>query len=109
MTKFIHVHGSPPAIVDDIDFETLSKYSWHLVPGSYRYYVGRNTHINGKNHRVLMHREITKCPSDMQVHHKDGNTMNNTRANLEICSPQQNQKYAYQEMKNAKPNRNTNG
>lgn len=33
-------------------------------------------------HTVYLHRFITDCPKGMQVHHKDGNGLNNTNGNL---------------------------
>ena len=37
-----------------------------------------------------MHRLIMSCPDDMFVDHIDGNTLNNTRENLRICTHLQN-------------------
>jgi hypothetical protein len=101
MAKWIQVSKENVAVVDDEDYDQLSKYHWHAVPGSWRFYAGRNFRVKGRRYHVLMHREITKCTPSMQVHHKDGDTMNNQRANLEICSAKQNQHYTRKGKKNA--------
>ena len=45
-----------------------------------------------RNSRVTryLHRLLVDCPDDMWVDHIDGDTLNNRKANLRICTPQQN-------------------
>jgi hypothetical protein len=77
--------------VDDEDFERLSRYRWQrdtTKPRVFRCeYVG-----SYKSRTIYMHREIVEAPQGMSVDHIDGNTLNNERHNLRICTHAQNMK-----------------
>lgn len=83
------------AIVNDEDFDELSKHKWftHKSTTTKRYirYVAVR-HIGGrKNHKlVYMHRLIMSCPQDKEIDHKDHNTLNNQKSNLRICTHAEN-------------------
>jgi hypothetical protein len=49
--------------------------------------------VNGHRREVYMHRLIMLPPYGSVVDHVDGNRLNNCRANLRVCSPQQNLRY----------------
>ncbi len=74
------------AIVDEKDYERLSRYRWHAIciRGHWyaRRYAGRGA--------IMMHREIMDAPQDKCVDHVDGNGLNNRRCNLRLCTQQQN-------------------
>lgn len=70
------------AIVDDDDFEWLSKWKWYYNQG----YAVRTEDIPGKQKTVLMHAQIMGTPKGMQTDHRDMNTLNNCKANLRICT-----------------------
>jgi hypothetical protein len=44
----------------------------------------------GKSCMIYMHRVITNAPKGMEVDHKSGETLDNTKSNLRICTRQQN-------------------
>ncbi len=83
--RFIPLTQGKFAIVDAGDYEWLSGRRWHIV-ASGNTYAGRKEH--GKT--IYMHREIMKPPKGMLVDHIDGNGLNNRRANLRVCTNQQN-------------------
>lgn len=68
------------AIVDDEDAELAARYRWRLDSGGY----ARATIAGGR--QILMHRLLLDAPSGMDVDHRDGNRLNNVRANLRLCS-----------------------
>lgn len=82
------------ALVDDRDYENLSKVNWHVSTANNRKYAVRHvyTNIDGikKDKIVRMHRVIMKAPADMLVDHKDNNTLNNQRENLRVCTKAEN-------------------
>jgi hypothetical protein len=71
----------------------LKKHHWHACKAAYSIYACRDAKSDGAKRRFYLHREIIKCPPGHQVHHRDGDTLNNTRANLEICTQQKNLKF----------------
>jgi hypothetical protein len=77
------------ALVDDCDFENLSKYNWSVTWQGARYYAHRFAVINGKRTDAKMHRELLGLGRNhLEVHHKNGNGLDNRRGNLEILTPQ---------------------
>lgn len=74
------------AIVDDEDFERLSKWKWFSHAGGKTWYASR---IESNRH-VLMHLEISPPPLGMSVDHVDGNGLNNQKCNLRWCTQSQN-------------------
>lgn len=78
------------AIVDAADFEFLSRWKWALNRNSTNLYAKRTTYADGKYGTVFMHRAIMKAGKGIEVDHRDGCGLNNSRSNLRICSRAQN-------------------
>lgn len=70
------------ALVDDDDFEWLSKFKWHALGG--RYAANRKGH---KGTYRYMHKMITNFK---MTDHIDGNGFNNQKTNLRFATPSQN-------------------
>ena len=74
-------------VVDDFDYELLSKMHWHTAKRGF--YVCGFDPVTKKN--VKMHRLIMQVENRHDVvDHKDGNFLNNTRENLRVCNQAQN-------------------
>ncbi len=84
--RYIPLTRRMVAIVDAADYEWLSRHRWFAKGRQGKYYAGRS--VRGKI--IMMHREIMKAPPGMVVDHIDGNSLNNRRSNLRICTPRQN-------------------
>jgi hypothetical protein len=82
--KYIYLNDGSAVKVDDADYAWLNKHKWTARQSAYNVYACRNVHPQGKNHTIRMHREIMQCPKDKEIDHRDGDTLNNQRANLEI-------------------------
>ncbi len=74
------------ALVDDEDYEELSKHKWCATKTACGFVAVREK--AGK--RILMHRQIMSAPKSLDVDHKNHNTLDNRKENLRICSPSQN-------------------
>lgn len=77
------------AVVDDDDFDDLSKYSWRASwnENSQSYYAQRD---GGRKKAVLMHRQIMKTPENMKCDHVNHDTLYNLKENLRNVTNSQN-------------------
>ena len=69
--KEIILFSGEKCLVDDEDYEELSKFRWRLADK----YVRRN--IGDK----LIHRIIMNSPKGLEIDHIDGNRLNNQKSN----------------------------
>ena len=75
--------------VDDRDYDKLSKYKWCAKEsGGKKFYAIRRKSIVGSH--IYMHKEIMNFPERYEVDHINGNTLDNRRSNLRVCSHKQN-------------------
>lgn len=76
-------------LVDDEDYTYLNRWHWSSSKSSYHYYAVRNE----RRKRIYMHRFLAQPVNGQQVHHIDGNTLNNQRGNLQCLAQKDNLKY----------------
>jgi hypothetical protein len=90
--KEIQLTQEKVALVDDEDFEFLSRVKWHATKDrAGRFYAKRNVpSAEGGRTSMQMHRLILNPPDGLDVDHIDGNGLNNQRANLRVCTRAQN-------------------
>lgn len=74
-------------LVDDVDYDILSKYKWSL---NHKGYPICNIWIDGKRTTKSISRLLINPPKGKQVDHINGNKLDNRRNNLRMCSPQEN-------------------
>lgn len=89
MAKEIQLTKGKVALVDDSDYEWLSRQRWLVVDGRRCY--ARSFFKSRRG--VYMHRLIlgVEHQPSIQVDHKDGNSLNNQRSNLRLATQSQNQ------------------
>jgi hypothetical protein len=92
MTKEIQLTQGMVALVDDDDYEWLNQYNWHCARKTYAGRREANKPNGEKGKIVLMHRVIMNPPKDMVVDHINGDTLDNRRSNLRICTKRDNQR-----------------
>lgn len=73
------------ALVDDEDFELVSKYKW-----KYLHNKGRNTGYAQHSELGLMHRFLLQPPRELLIDHVDKDGLNNSRGNLRLATRSQN-------------------
>lgn len=74
-------------VVDDLDFEELSQWKWHIAQG---YAARTSSRKDGPQRKIFMHRIISKAKEDECVDHVNRDRLDNRRANLRICTYAQN-------------------
>jgi len=85
--KEIQLTQGKVTLVDDEDFEYLNQWRWHVSNDNY----ARRTIYNDKLFKALfMHREIMKVSKGLLVDHINGNSLDNRKLNLRICTNSQN-------------------
>lgn len=84
--KTIELTQGKVAIVDDEDYEYLNQWKWCAVISRKTHYAHRRDGKAG----IKMHREIIRCKDGLVVDHIDRNGLNNTKANLRVCTNGQN-------------------
>lgn len=89
--KEIQLSRGKYAIVDDEDYEELSRYSWYINENMdhSKQYAMRSRLAKEKNNipftKIYMHRSILNIKDKkVTVKHKNGNTLDNRKENLYI-------------------------
>jgi len=70
------------ALVDDDDYEKVSRLSWYVDKRGYA--------VNKKIKITYMHRLIMNTPKEMETDHINGNKLDNRKINLRICTKSEN-------------------
>ncbi len=88
-------------LVDDGNFSELNKHKWYLSANNG--YARRDIYDSGSKSIVAMHRIIVGAQDGQVVDHINGDTLDNRKENLRICTHAQN-------LQNSKmPNTNKSG
>jgi len=86
MTKEIPISNGMISLVDDENFEEISKYEWHI---NYKY-AQTFFYIDDKRICKKLHHLILDVPDGMEIDHIDHDGLNNQKSNLRVCTHQQN-------------------
>ena len=90
--KTMRLTQGKSTLVDDDVYEWASKRRWHAIKSnSGLWYAARRAVHDGKETREYLHRAIAGVPG-LEVDHRDGDGLNNQRANLRAVTHQQNQR-----------------
>lgn len=83
--------GKYVALVDDEDFDYLNQFNWSAAKNKKTYYAVRNSsRKDGKQGKILMHREIMNTPDNLDVDHRNNQGFDNQKNNMRNCTRSQN-------------------
>ena len=89
------------ALIDDEDFERVSKYKWTLSDVSRKKFYARRSDWNKGNQKtILMHRFIMNAPEGFEVDHIDGDGLNNQKHNLRLATSAENRWNSQKQLNN---------
>lgn len=95
VVKLIPLTQGKFAMVDDEDFDELSKHVWYAQPRDHTWYAVRNTGVGPRRRLLMMHAVIAgyagtrSTKFSVSADHLDHNGLNNQRANLRLATPRQ--------------------
>ena len=72
--------------LDDADHERFSGLRWHADGSRGRFYARRTMRSDGTKQHVMLHRLIVDAPQGLVVDHINGDSLDNRRSNLRICT-----------------------
>jgi len=81
--------GGKNCIIDKEDGNRICHYTWKLRKVRTQYYACRKVVTNGREFLVFMHRQITRCPNHLVVHHQNRCGLDNRKCNLQLMTPQE--------------------
>lgn len=81
---YITLSNGSICAVDPADWVRLRNYTWIAKKGKRGWYAIRKVHVQGRTQTIYMHREIAKPAPIFEIHHKNGNTLDNRRTNLQV-------------------------
>ena len=84
--KLIPLTRGYSAIVDDADYEWLSRWNWYADVRPHTVYVARNARKRSGGKKVRMQRQILGAKPKELTDHINGNGLDNRRSNLRVCS-----------------------
>lgn len=91
MSKQVPLSQGKFALVDDEDFDRVSRLKWHISNSGTRIYAKNVQWVNGKSVGMYMHRFILGLKSPkIPVDHRNGDTLDNQKTNLRAATTSQN-------------------
>ena len=88
--KKIKLQNNTYTLIDNVDYNLVSKHKWHYCIKRNKKYVRTNIIKNKKITVLYLHRLILDAKKGQYVDHINGNPLDNRRKNLRICTNQQN-------------------
>ena len=87
---FIPLTRGFEAVIDASDVALVAGRLWAARPSQRTAYAQSYRYADGRSHTIILHRLILAAPEGALIDHRDGNGLNNRRANLRFCSRSEN-------------------
>jgi AP2 domain-containing protein/HNH endonuclease len=95
--SYVYLTKGYKTVIDTCDVDHVSKRVWHALVHKTKgkTYVYASTNVKRDDGTVFiygLHRYIMDAPKGINVDHRDGGTLNNTRGNIRLATHSQNMK-----------------
>jgi hypothetical protein len=85
--------GQYEVLIDDEDFERVEIINWQPHSRNGKIYFRKSKYLGeGKRITIMLHRLIANAPKGKEVDHISGDTLDNRRSNLRVCTHAENTK-----------------
>lgn len=84
--KLIPVYNHQPALVDDEDFERVSKFTWRFNKKTGYIITNLKRRINGSRPSLLLHRLVLNAPKGIECDHRNRDKFDNQKSNLRLTA-----------------------
>ncbi len=88
--KYINLTKNLKTLVDLNDYENLIQYKWCSIQKRDKFYAGRGQWIKDRTKIMYLHRILLNAKPKEFVDHINGDTLDNRRINLRLCSNKDN-------------------
>ena len=90
--KIIELSRGFVAIIDAEDFRRVNKYSWHIhqAKGRKKKHPDPYARATINNKKIYLHRFIMNAPEHLHVDHKNHQTLDCRKENLELITAEEN-------------------
>lgn len=77
-------------IIDDADYERVSQFNWYAVNNYGCWYAAKTIRVEGIRTIQRLHKFLLNPPKGQHIDHRNGNGLDNRRANLRFSTSSQN-------------------
>ena len=91
LTREMILKDGTKVLLDLEDYKRLSGYTWRLLKVNGKQYVVRSAGINGKDN-IYLHREVMRETGRKKISHRNKNTLDNRKENLEYSKKSRDKK-----------------
>ncbi len=88
--RHIRLNKGFVVMVDNRDFDELSKFTWFVNHNGYAVRAHPREHGKKRPAAIFMHRQILGVPDGLFTDHINGDTLDNRRCNLRIATKSEN-------------------
>ena len=89
-TRYISLTRRCEALVSEIDYDRVKRHMWRYNGDESPYAKTTVRGPDGRRHSLYLHRFIMLAPEGLDVHHKNGKTLDCRRSNLTVVRPRTN-------------------
>lgn len=83
-------HGRQVIRIDAVDYPLVAAHRWHVQSAGGTLYACTNAPSSGRTRVLRMHRLLVNPGPGLVVDHRNGDGLDNTRANIRECTQRQN-------------------